>query len=131
VIVADASAVLELLLNTPTGARVGRRLSSPNETIHAPELLDIEVLQVLRRYARDGALGESRAEEALLDLTDLPIERYGHGAMRERVWQLRHSLTAYDGVYVALAEALGATLVTCDARLSRSHGHGATIELVR
>jgi predicted nucleic acid-binding protein len=130
-IVADASAVLELLLNTKTGSRVARRFRDRGETLHAPHLLDVEVLQVLRRYARTRMLDEVRAEEALLDLMQLPIERYRHTALAERVWQLRQALTAYDAVYVALAEALDAPLVTCDSKLSRTTGHDAMIEVVR
>jgi predicted nucleic acid-binding protein len=87
--------------------------------------------QVLRRYARSRALDDERAAEALIDLRELPIERYPHGVLAERVWQLRHALTAYDAVYVALAEALDAALVTCDAKLSRTTGHEATITLIR
>ena len=130
-IVADASAVLELLLNTERGWQIGRRFNARGETLHAPHLLDVEVLQVLRRYARERTLDDGRAAEALIDLKELPIERYPHGALAERAWQLRHTLTAYDAVYVALAEALDATLVTCDAKLSRTTGHDATIALVR
>ncbi|HET6471666.1 MAG TPA: type II toxin-antitoxin system VapC family toxin [Pseudomonadales bacterium] len=130
-IVADASAVLELLLNSVRGARVAARLSAVDETVHAPELLDVEVLQVLRRYARNREIEERRGAEAVRDLFDLPITRYRHAPLGERVWRLRNSLSAYDATYVALAEALDAPLLTCDARLVRSHGHGAKIELVR
>ena len=130
-IVVDASAILEILLNTPTGSNVAARLSAPRETLHAPHLLDVEVTQVLRRYALAGNLDESRGDQALVDLGSLPIERYPHGELLERIWQLRDSLTAYDAAYVVLAEALEAPVVTCDARLSRAHGHEARIELIR
>jgi len=131
VIVVDASAVLEILLNSPTGKKVAALLSRPRETLHAPHLLDIEVAQVLRRYVRTGDLDRSRGDQAIADLSLLPIERYPHGELLDRIWQLRDSLTAYDATYVVLAEALEARLVTCDARLSRAHGHGAEVELVR
>jgi predicted nucleic acid-binding protein len=131
VIVVDASAILEVLLNTPTGSKVAALLSTPGETLHAPHLLDIEVAQVLRRYVLNGDLDINRGNQALGDFVLLPIERYPHGELLERIWQLRDSLTAYDAAYVVLAEALEARLVTCDARLSRAHGHGADIELVR
>lgn len=130
-IVVDASAILEILLNTPNGSKVAARLSSPGETLHAPHLLDVEVAQVLRRYALAGNLGESRADQVRADFESLPIERYPHGELLERIWQLRDSLTAYDAAYVVLAEALEANLVTCDARLSRAHGHEAKVELIR
>ncbi len=130
-IVVDASAILEVLLNTPTGSKVAALLSTPGETLHAPHLLDIEVAQVLRRYVLNGDLDINRGNQALGDFVLLPIERYPHGELLERIWQLRDSLTAYDAAYVVLAEALEARLVTCDARLSRAHGHGADIELVR
>jgi predicted nucleic acid-binding protein len=129
VIVLDASAALELLLRTPIGARVADRALTPDESLHAPHLLDVEVTQVLRRYALAGELTVDRAEEALLDLADLPLTRYAHTDLVSRIWGLRDSMTAYDGVYVALAEALDAPLLTSDGKLSRAHGHGARIEL--
>ncbi len=130
-IVVDASAVLEILLNTSTGSKVAARLSSPGETLHAPHLLDIEVAQVLRRYSLAGNLDEHRGDQALADFESLAIERYPHGELLERIWQLRDSLTVYDAAYVVLAEALEAHLITCDARLSRAHGHEAKVELIR
>ncbi len=130
-IVIDASAILEVLLNTATGNRVAALLGRPDETIHAPHLLDIEVTQVLRRYSLAGDLDDNRSNQARDDFKSLPIERYPHGPLLERIWQLRDSLTAYDAAYVVLAEALDVRLITCDARLSRSHGHGARVELIR
>ena len=130
-IVIDASAILEVLLNTTTGNRVAALLGRPDETIHAPHLLDIEVTQVLRRYSLAGELDDNRSNQARDDFKSLPIERYPHGPLLERIWQLRDSLTAYDAAYVVLAEALDVRLITCDARLSRSHGHGARVALIR
>jgi predicted nucleic acid-binding protein len=129
VIVLDASAALELLLQTPIGARVSDRALSADESLHAPHLLDVEVTQVLRRYALAGELTADRAEQALLDLADLPLTRHAHTDLISRIWSLRDSMTAYDGVYVALAEALDAPLITSDGKLSRAHGHAARIEL--
>ncbi len=130
-IVVDASAVLELLLRTPRGLRVEPLLFEGTESLFAPHLLDVEVTQVLRRYARGGALDDPRGQVALEDLADLPIERFPHGVLLPRVWELRGNLTAYDAVYVALAELLGATLITCDRRLAAAPGQRAAIQLVR
>lgn len=128
-IVVDASAAVELLLGTARGAAVAERIFAPAETLHAPELLDLEVAQVLRRYERAGLLDEARAEAALRDLGDLPLERYGHRLLLPRAWELRENLTIYDAVYVALAELLAAPLLTGDASLAAAK-HRATIELL-
>lgn len=129
-IVLDASAALEVLLMTPDGPRVAERLFAAGETLHAPHLLDVEVVQVLRRYARSGALDPARGMEALEDLADLPLTRYPHDLFLPRIWELRHNVTAYDAVYVALAEALEAPLLTRDRALASAGGHRARIELV-
>jgi predicted nucleic acid-binding protein len=130
-IVVDASALLELLLLTPTGLDVAARVFAAKETLHAPELLDLEVAQVLRRYERDGELAPERAGQALEDLVDLRIDRHPHLPLLARVWDLRdNNLTAYDAAYVALAELLDSPLLTCDARLSRAP-HLAKVEVVR
>jgi predicted nucleic acid-binding protein len=92
--------------------------------------LDVEVTQVLRRYAHAESLTDQRAREALDDLLDFPIERYAHAALLPRAWELRHNLTAYDAVYVALAEALSAPLLTCDSRLAAASGIVASIVLI-
>jgi predicted nucleic acid-binding protein len=130
VIVLDASAAIELLLNTPLGERVGDRLAGAGETLHAPHLLDVEVLHVVRRLCAGGTLGERRARQALADLADLSVVRYSHEDLIGRAWTMRATLTAYDAMYVALAEALDATVVTCDGRLGRAHGHQVKIEVV-
>ena len=126
-IVADASAVVEALLNTPVGAAVIGHLSAPGQTVHVPHLTDIEVLQVLRRYARTGALGAARARQALQDYSDMRLVRYPHAPLLPRVWQLRQNASAYDAVYLALAEALGAPLRTCDRALGSVPGHRAKV----
>jgi predicted nucleic acid-binding protein len=130
VIVVDASAVLDLLLRTVAAAQVESRLFEPSQTLHAPHLLDLEIAQVVRRYERAGHLTAERGAEALADYGALPIRRYPHILLLERIWELRASLTAYDGAYVALAEALAAPLVTRDKRLAAARGHRAVIELV-
>ena len=128
--VLDASAVIELLLGTELGRAVAARVSDPAADLSAPHLLDVEVAQALRRYVRDRALTPREAAAALDDLRALDIERHGHEALLDRVWALRDNLTAYDAVYVALAEALGTTLVTCDGKLARSPGMSRRIVLV-
>jgi predicted nucleic acid-binding protein len=97
----------------------------------APHLLDIEAAQLLRRLVQRKELTVARAEQAVDDLSKLVIERHDHQSLVSRVWQLRDAISAYNGVYVALAEALGAPLLTCDAKLADARGHHAKIELVR
>jgi predicted nucleic acid-binding protein len=130
VIVVDASALLEALLRTPAAQAVERWLFAPGQTLHAPHLLDVEVTQVVRRYAAAGEIDEQRGRAVLADLAGLPLQRYPHDVLLPRVWQLRNNLTAYDAVYVALAEALDAPLLTRDQRLAAAAGHVARVELV-
>jgi predicted nucleic acid-binding protein len=130
VIVLDASAVVELLLNTAGGRRVATRIADPEVTLHAPHLLAAEVIQVLRRYVADGSIAAAVAEAALQDLVELGVALYGHEPFLPRVWELRSNVTAYDGLYVALAEVLDAPLVTFDRRLARAPGSRAVVELL-
>lgn len=102
---------------------------APGETLHAPHLLDVEVAQVLRRYVRSKDILPERGAEALADLASLPINRYPYFVLLPRIWQLRHNLTAYDAAYVALAEALDATLVTRDRAL-KSLSSAARVEVL-
>jgi predicted nucleic acid-binding protein len=129
VIVLDASAAVDWLLQTPAGQRIEQRIYSRNESLHTPHLLDLEVAQVLRRLAREGKVQSDRADEAVRDLEDLPITRYAHFVLLPRTWQYRHNLSAYDAAYVVLAETLGAALLTRDNRLASAPGHGAKIEV--
>jgi len=130
VIVLDASAAIEWLFQSPAGVKIDRRIFSVSESLHAPHLLDVEVVQVLRRYVRDKTITAQRGLEALEDLGDLPLNRYPHDFLTPRVWELRATLTAYDAVYVALAELLDAPLLTCDGRIASAPGHHANVEIV-
>ncbi len=127
--VVDASAVVEVLLQTERGIRIEERLFAPGETLHVPHLIDIEVAHAMRRAWLQGLVDEVRAEEALDDLAAWLLVRYPHDLFLPRIWTMRHNVTAYDAVYVALAETLDATLLTCDARLAASSGHDARIEI--
>jgi predicted nucleic acid-binding protein len=129
VIVLDASAAIEWLLQSPAGVRIDKRIFSRSQSLHAPHLLDVEVAQVLRRYVREKTISEQRGEEALQDLGDLPLNRYPHDLLLPRVWELRATLSAYDAVYVALAELLDALLLTCDEKIALASGHYASVEV--
>jgi predicted nucleic acid-binding protein len=124
--VLDASVVVEVLLGTPAGVPAQAHLRGAA----APHLLDLEVAQALRRYALSGQMDDARGREAIEDLAVLPIRRYGHGPLMERIWELRGHMTAYDAAYVALAEALDAPLLTRDRRLAAAPGHRARVELL-
>lgn len=128
-IVLDASTVVELLLASPLGNAIAKELLGADEALHGPHLLDAEVANALRKAWLRGQLDAPRALEALVDLGDLPIERHGHLHLLERAWELRHALTSYDGLYVALAEGLAAPLMTCDARIARAPGLGTEVLL--
>jgi predicted nucleic acid-binding protein len=130
-IVLDASALVELLLGTERGRFIAARIADPGLGLHAPHLADVEIAQALRRYVREGDLEPDSAKSALEDLRSLDLERHAHEPLLDRVWALRQNLTAYDAVYVALAEALDTTLLTCDAKLARAPGISRRVELVR
>ena len=129
-IVLDASAALELLLRAAGHPQLVARALASAELLVAPHLLDLEVAHVLRRFVAGGELSTARAEQALADYDDLRIARYPHRSLLRRIWQLRENCTAYDAAYLALAEAVGAPLITCDRRLASVPGHRATVECI-
>ena len=129
-IVVDASAMLEFLLQTPLGTRVETRLFRDAEEFHSPHLLDVEVTQGLRRLVRSGEVTPARAAEAIADLVDLDLHRHSHLDLLTRAWRLRQNVTAYDAMYLALAEALDAPVITCDVPLAKAPGHRVRIEAV-
>lgn len=129
-IVVDASVAVDLLLRGPDAEVLTSRLLEHGESLHAPHLLDVEVAQVLRRFAGRGVIGAARGRESLRLLAALPVRRHPHAPFLGRIWALRGNLTAYDAAYVSLAEVLEATLLTRDRRLAASAGHLAQIEVV-
>ncbi len=126
-IVVDASVIAPALADDDADGESARsRLQG--ERLTAPEVLDLEVVSVIRKAFLSGALNRRRARLALADLADLDLERIGHRRMLARIWELRQNLTPYDASYIALAETIDATLVTADKRLSLAPGPRCTIE---
>jgi predicted nucleic acid-binding protein len=130
VIVVDASVLAEILLQTRAAESVERQLFDFDQKLHAPHLLDIEVAHVVRRYSATGAISAGQGRAALLDLAEFPLRRHPHTVLLQRVWKLRDNLSAYDAIYVALAEALNAPLFTRDRRLAAAAGVHARIEVI-
>ncbi|HZI91034.1 MAG TPA: type II toxin-antitoxin system VapC family toxin [Thermoleophilaceae bacterium] len=127
-LVVDTSAVLEALAGRAPVPKLVERLAADGD-LHAPHLIDIEFLHALRRLTLDQSIKDDRAIDARADFAALALVRYPHHGLSDRIWELRHNLTAYDAAFVALAETLGAPLATCDARLASAPGHAAAIEL--
>jgi predicted nucleic acid-binding protein len=127
VIVVDASAVVEVVGYRRLEA-LQQRLDR-GDTLHAPHVLDVEVTHAVRGLVARGELSLDGAFLARRDAAEMRMTLYPHALLLERAWQLRDTLSTYDAVYIALAELLPAPLVTCDARLARSSGHSAEIEL--
>ena len=128
-IVLDASAAIDWLLQTSVGQQIENRIYSRRESLHAPHLLDLEIAQVLRRLVREGLVSGPRAEQAIQDLLDLRVTRYPHFVFLPHIWRLRDNFSAYDAAYVALTEKIGATLLTRDARLASACARVVSIEL--
>jgi predicted nucleic acid-binding protein len=128
VIVVDTSAVIAVLAERPRIDALEVRLAADGD-LHAPHLIDVEVVHALRGLVLGRKITEDRAADALTDFADLAIIRYPHASLTDRMWALRANLTAYDAAFVALAEALAVPLVTCDATLASARNHEASVEL--
>lgn len=128
-LVVDASCLYEVVADAARANRVRARLAADPEHA-APSVVDVEVVSVIRRDRLLGRLDPTAAAQAVADLRDWPGERFGHQPLLDRVWELRGSVRAWDGFYVALAEALDATLVTADARLASAAGPRCTIDVL-
>lgn len=129
-IVTDASVIVKILLANPDSVPLRKRLFASGAPFHAPHLLDIEVAQALRRLCRVGDMSAGRALQALDHFRMFPLKRYPHRFLTDRIWQLRHNVTAYDAAYLTLAEALRATLFTCDSGLAAIARRTIAAELV-
>jgi predicted nucleic acid-binding protein len=130
VIVLDASVVVDLLTKEdPQTGHIRTRLAAELE-IHVPHLVDAEVTNAFRGLVLRDRLAAARARRAIRRLAVLPLVRWPQTPLLSRVFALRDRLSAYDATYVALAEGLGATLLTRDARMARAGGHRARIEVV-
>jgi len=126
-IVVDASCLFEVVTDSDRAEVIRGRLAlDPDHA--APHIVDIEVFGLIRRDHLLGGLDETAAALAVDDLRSWPGERYGQRGLLERAWELRHSVRGWDAAYVALAEVLGATLVTLDSRLARATGPRCVIE---
>lgn len=117
-LVADASAIVDYLLRaTPATAAI---LRSEQVELHAPELIDLELVSAVRSLALGGALSEERLQAVVADYLDFPIRLHPHRPLLARVFELRHNFSSYDASYLALAESLGAALFTADPPLARA-----------
>ena len=129
-IVVDASLAIDIALATPDGRKLQKRLRAEGQPLCAPEVIDLEALQVLRRQVRLDKIDLEQANAAIGLFNDLPIERISHIPLRPRIWALRDNLTAYDAAYFALAELIDAPLWTRDAKFRDVPGARARIEIL-
>ncbi|MFP5224337.1 MAG: type II toxin-antitoxin system VapC family toxin [Actinomycetota bacterium] len=127
-LVVDTSAVLEALVGQPGDESLRRRLAEDGD-LHAPHLIDVEMLHALRRLEAAKAISTDRATDARSDFQDLALVRYPHLGLSDRAWGLRRNFTAYDAMFVALAEELEATMITCDARLAKAASRLVEVEV--
>jgi len=129
-IVVDASALAAALASDAPVSPMAIQRFALDPDQRAPALIDLEVVSMVRRWRALGRLDESRSDRAVASLAIHPLVRYPHVPLLPRIWELRHNLTPYGAAYVALAEALGAPLVTLDARLANAPGPRCTIDLL-
>jgi predicted nucleic acid-binding protein len=127
-LIVDASCLFEVVADTPAAQPIRDLLAADPEQA-APHLIDAEVLGAITSHRRRGTLDPTAAHQALLDLRDWPGDRYSHRPLLARAWELRDTVRTYDALYVALAEALDATLLTLDRRLARALGPRCRVEL--
>ena len=127
--IVDASVAVEYLLRTPVGMTVADLLDSA--PLAAPELMDAEVVSVLRRGVLRGRLEEARATLAVEDLAHWPVDRISHRELAGLAWQYRHNVGAYDAFYVAAARARGMPMLTADGKLTRAPGLDVAVQYVR
>jgi len=128
-LVVDASCLYEVLADTPRAEPVRHRLADDTDHV-APHVIDAEVLGIIRRHDLAALLDPTAARQAMEDLREWPGERFGHRPLLGRAWELRANVRTWDALYVALAEAFQATLLTLDARLAAAPGLRCEIELV-
>lgn len=128
-LVVDASCLFEVVADTARSGAIATRLAADTDQV-APHVIDVEVMGAIRAQHLRGRLDGTAATQAIADLRDWPGERFGHGWLIDRAWQLRHSVRGWDAFYIALAEAFDATLLTSDARLARAHGPTCRIEVL-
>jgi len=129
VIVVDASVLVTVIAERGASADASQRRLDGDEVI-APELIDLEVVDVVRRLVRGGHIAEPDARAGLIAMAQAPIERLSHAGLVRRTWELRDNLSAYDAAYVALAETFEITLVTRDARIARAPGLRCAVEVL-
>ena len=128
-LVVDASCLCEVVIGGPDAETTRQRLSADKDHA-APHIIDVEVFGIIRREHQRGHLDRTEATQALEDLRDWPGERFGHRLLLARAWELRATVRGWDAMYVALAEALKAVLVTTDGRLAAATGPTCPIEVI-
>lgn len=127
-LIVDASCLYEVIAATPRAEGIRARLAAEQD-LAAPQVIDAEILGVVRRHEIEGRLDATAAAQAIEDLRDWPAERFGHRGLIRRAWELRATVRTWDALYVALAEALDGTLLTSDRRLARARGPRCRIEI--